>query len=111
VIRLQIYEAAALAIVEQADYYFEKAGPSLASKWESAVNKAVVSLLRQPEIGSPCRFRSPALAGLRWTLVPGFPKNLIFYRYAHAENTLFVVHALHGARDIESIFSEEEDTK
>jgi plasmid stabilization system protein ParE len=111
VIKLHIFEAAALSIVEQADYYQEKSGPSLAFKWESAVHEAISSLLRQPEIGSPCKFRSHALAGLRWASVPGFPKHMIFYRYVQADDTLFVVQLLHGARDIESILGNEEDSK
>jgi plasmid stabilization system protein ParE len=36
---------------------------------------------------------------------------VIFYRYDQAEETVFVIHVLHGARDIESLFGDEEDSK
>jgi toxin ParE1/3/4 len=111
VIKLHVYEAAALSIVEQADYYQERAGEDVALRWASAIDEAIGSILKWPDIGVPCRFRSSSLTGLRWTSVPGFPKHVIFYRYAQAEETVFVIHVLHGARDIESIFGDEEDTK
>jgi plasmid stabilization system protein ParE len=109
VIKLRVHEAAALSIVEQADYIREKSGSVLAIKWEAAVDDAIRSILKRPEIGSPCRFSSPLLAGLRWTLIRGFPKHMVFYRYLEAEKIVPVVQVLHGARDIKSIFSDEED--
>jgi toxin ParE1/3/4 len=107
-IKLRVHEAAALSIVEQADYYREQAGSPLALKWESAINEAVRSLLKLPEIGSPCRFRCPSLAEIRWVLVPNFPKHMVFYRYDKAESTIHIIEVLHGARDIDSILGEEE---
>jgi toxin ParE1/3/4 len=101
--KLRVHEAAALSIVEQSNYYSEKADQALALRWEAAVDEAIRSLLRHPNIGSPCRFRSTALAGLRWAPIPGFPKHMIFYRYAAEEKTVFVVQVLHGARDIDAI--------
>lgn len=108
---LHVYEAAALSMVEQADYYQGRAGEDLALRWASAIDEAIGSILKWPHIGTPCRFQSPSLAGLRWTSVPGFPKHAIFYRHVQAEETVFVIQVLHGARDIESIFVDEEDTK
>ncbi len=109
--RLHVYEAAAHSIIEQADYYQEKAGPALALTWEAAIDESIRSILRWPEIGSPCRFRAPTLAGLRWTSVEGFPKHMIFYRYVQAEQAILVVQILHGARDIKSLFGDDEGTK
>jgi plasmid stabilization system protein ParE len=109
--KLCVYDAAALSIVEQADYYSAQADRALALKWETAVDEAIRALLRNPEMGSPCRFRSLALAGMRWTTIHGFPKHLIFYRYAEEEDTIFVIQILHGARDIDAIFGDVENTK
>jgi len=78
-IELRISEAAALSIVEQADYYEQAADLSLALRWEAAVDAAIKSLLTLPERGAPCRFRSPILADLRWIFVPDFPKHMVFY--------------------------------
>lgn len=105
---LRISEAAALSIIEQADYYSAVQNNVLAERWEAAVDEAVRSLLHFPECGARCRFHSPLLSGLRWIFVPGFPKHMIFYRYSEPENILLVVHVLHGARDLETVLSEEQ---
>jgi plasmid stabilization system protein ParE len=109
--RLQVYESAALSIVEQADYYLEKSGENLASRWAASIDEAIGSILKWPEIGAQCRFRSELLAGMRWISIPGFPKHMIFYRYNSLEHTVSVIQVLHSARDIQSIFGDEEDTK
>lgn len=107
-IEIKITEAAALSIVEQAEYYQGVAGHSLALRWEAAVNEGVQRLLKMPESGAPCRFSSPSLANLRWMQVPGFPRHMIFYSYSQQEAVLLVVQVLHGARDIEAILGESE---
>ncbi len=107
-IALIISEAAALSIVEQADYYQQAAELALAQRWEAAVDQAVHSLLTQPKRGALCRFRSPALAGLRWILIPSFPKHMVFYRHLHEEQVILIVQVLHGARNMETILDEDE---
>ena len=107
-IDLIISEAAALSIIEQADYYQQAADLALAQRWEASVDQAVHSLLTQPERGALCRFRSPDLLGLRWILIPGFPKHLVFYRYLHEEQAILIVQVLHGARNLEIILDEDE---
>ena len=101
--RLEVLEAAALAIVEQADYYELKSGPALSRRWEGAVDEAIQRLLQWPESGALARFRSPKLKDIRWAAISGFPKYLIFYRYRAENETLLVIHVLHGARDLEAI--------
>lgn len=106
-IELRISEAAALSIVEQADYYSQASDAALAMRWEDAVDQAVNSLRSLPERGALCRFRSPALTGLRWILVPGFPKHMVFYRYLPQERAILIVHVLHGARDLETLLDDD----
>lgn len=106
-IELQIAEAAALTIVEQADYYLRASDVALAHQWEEAVDRSMQSLLRSPERGAPCRFRSPALAGLRWIFVPGFRKHMVFYRFFPEEGMIRIVQVLHGSRNLETILSED----
>ena len=106
-IELRISEAAARSIVEQADYYEQNANLSLAQRWEGAVDQAVNSLLSLPERGAPCCFRSPALAGLRWIFIPGFPKHMVFYRYLPQEQAILIIQVLHGARNLEILLDEE----
>jgi plasmid stabilization system protein ParE len=106
VIALRISEAAARSIVEQADYYLEVSDLALVQRWEEAVDEAVYSLLRWPERGAPCRFRAPALSGLRWIFVSGFPKHMVFYRYLPSDQVVLIVQVLHGARNLETILDD-----
>lgn len=106
-IALRCSEAAALSIVEQADYYQQASDGVLARRWEAAVDQAVHSLLRWPERGATCRFRSPALTGVRWIFVPGFPRHMVFYRYLPQEQAIVIVQVLHGARDLEPILDDD----
>jgi toxin ParE1/3/4 len=106
-IGLRVSESAALSIVEQADYYHQASDLILAQRWETAVDDAVHSLLSRPERGTLCHFRSPILAGLRWILIPGFPKHMAFYRCLREEQAIVIVQVLHGARDIETILNED----
>ncbi len=106
-IELRISEAAALSVIEQADYYRQAADTYLAERWEEAVYRAVNSLLNWPERGASCRFRDPALTGLRWIFVPGFPKHMVFYRYLPREQAIQIVQVLHGARNLETLLDEE----
>jgi plasmid stabilization system protein ParE len=107
VIDLRISEAAALSIVEQADYYTQASDRALAQRWEEAVEQAVNSLLNSPERGAPCRFHSQRLASLRWIFVPGFPKHMIFYRFFPEEAAIRIVQVLHGSRNLETILDED----
>ena len=103
-----VSEVAAHAILEQADYLRQSAGESFAAKWELAVDQSFRMLLSFPEMGSPCRFRSSALDGLRWIFVKEFPKYLIFYRFSRDERSIRIVHVIHSSRDLETILSESE---
>lgn len=107
-IELLISEAAALSILEQADYYRETAGGNLALQREVAVDEAVHSLIRFPERGAPSRFRSPELSDLRWIFVAGFPKHMVFYRYFPQAPAILIVQILHGARNIDLLLSDGE---
>lgn len=106
-IALHISEAAALSVVEQADYYLQVSDAGLDQRWEAAVDQAAHTLLHWPERGTLCRFRSAALAGLRWISIPGFPKHLVFYRYIQSEDAILIVQVLHGARNLETILDED----
>jgi toxin ParE1/3/4 len=106
VIQLRISEAAALSIVEQADYYLETADLDLANRWEAAVDQTIRSLLDFPERGALCRFRASSLAGMRWIFVHDFPRHMVFYRYCSPEHAILIVQILHGARNLEAILEE-----
>ena len=101
--RLVFSEAAVADVLEQADWYRRQVGDVLALRWERAVTSAIAHVLRFPASGSPCLFRSPELKGARRTTIPKFPKHLMFYRIE--EDVEFILRIVHGARDLESLFS------
>lgn len=97
--RLVVTDLAAADIIEQADWYEAQSGISLAERWGKAVTSAVLKICKNPKAGAPCNFTAPELCDIRRSTITGFPKHLIFYRFAEGE--LFVMRVLHGARDIE----------
>ena len=101
-LRLALSEAAAADIVEQADWYEEQSGPTLAKRWEKAVTSTLLCVLDNPQAGSICTFSHAELSDVRRVLVPGFPKHPVFYQFRGAE--IFVLRVLHGARDLENLF-------
>ncbi len=107
-IALHLTEAAAHAIVAQAEFYQQQASAALAKRWETAVDEAARSLLRMPERGAPCRFSAPALADTRWIPIPGFPRQMIFYRYDAEHAIVLVLQVLHGAQNFAALFDEEQ---
>lgn len=101
--RLVFSDAAIADVLEQADWYRRQAGAALALRWERAVTSAIAHVLRFPASGSPCAFGDPELKNVQRTMIPKFPKHLMFYRFEGDE--LFILRVVHGARDLESLFS------
>ena len=100
--RLILSDAAVADILEQADWYVAQSGETLANRWEKAVTKAVLRVISRPASGTPCRFQSPELHGVRRATIPGFPKHLLFYRFDGEE--ILILRVVHGARDLERLF-------
>jgi plasmid stabilization system protein ParE len=100
---LRILPKAALDIAEQAFYYEEQADLSLGQRWEASVEAAIGSLRTFPERGPRFDSNLPSLRNLRKLHIAGYPNHLILYRFDAASSTIFVVHVLHGARDIDSL--------
>jgi toxin ParE1/3/4 len=101
--RLVFSDAVVADILEQADWYSEQAGQRLGRRWERAVRSAISQVVRRPATGAPCSFRSETLQDVRRTNITGFPKHLLFYRFDDDE--VFVLRVVHGARDLERLFS------
>jgi toxin ParE1/3/4 len=98
---LVLSDAAIADILEQAAWYEQQSGTALARRWERAVTAAVLRVLKAPETGTLCSFRSPELIGLRRKAVIGFPRHLLFYRFREGE--VFILRVVHGARDLENL--------
>jgi toxin ParE1/3/4 len=101
--RIVLSEMAVADILEQADWYEAQAESRLAERWEKAVTSVLLRISQRPAIGKLCKFQSEELADTRRTPVSGFSKHLIFYQVHEQE--VFVLRVVHGARDLESLFS------
>jgi toxin ParE1/3/4 len=77
--------------------------PSAAARFVAAVRVTEELLLAMPGIGTLRDYDNAALAGMRFHLVKGFRKYLIFY--IPRDYGIEVVRVLHGARDLEALFA------
>ena len=97
---------ARLDLLEQFVYFGEQADVDLAERYFAAIDKTCLQLVKHPQSGTLYDSGIARLNGLRRFPVSGFDKYLIFY-LPH-ENGIDVIRVLHGARDIEDLFAEEE---
>jgi toxin ParE1/3/4 len=94
-------DAAAVDVVEQADWYERSSGPELASRWEKDVEAALIRIEKNPSSGARCGFRPTELQDVRRMPIEGFPKHLILYQ---ADSTkITILRVVHGARDLERL--------
>jgi toxin ParE1/3/4 len=100
---IRFSELAVSDILEQADWYELQSGPKLATRWDRAVTSTIVRISTAPKSGALCRFKAEQLQGTRRVPVGGFPKHLIFYQVE--PRGILVLRVVHGARDLESLFS------
>lgn len=103
-LRVALSDAAIADILEQSDWYETQADRNLAKRWEEGVTGTLLRIVRNPGAGAPCRFTAAELRGTRRVPVAGFAKHLIFYQPRESE--ILVLRVVHGARDLESLFSE-----
>jgi toxin ParE1/3/4 len=101
--RLVLSDAAIADILEQADWYVAQSGRALARRWEKAVTSAIFRVMSRPGAASLCTFKSPELHSVRRATIPGFPRHLLFYKFDGEE--VFILRIVHGARDLERLFS------
>jgi len=84
---------------QQADWYAEHAGTSIAIGYVDAVQATLQQLVRVPDIGRVRFQKWPELRGIRSLAVrKPYQRHLIFYRFQG--DTLFVERVIHGARDL-----------
>ena len=101
--RITLSELAIADIVEQADWYERQAGPELPQRWERGVTRTLLQILQRPGAGAPCHFKAGELRDVRLVAVSRFPTHLLFYQFQEGE--IVVLRVIHGARDIENLFS------
>ncbi len=96
--RVAFSDAAIADILEESDWYEAQADRSLAQRWEEAVTATLLRIAQRPRIGPRCSFTADELRGTRRMPVAGF--------YQSSERKILVLRVVHGARDLESLFSE-----
>lgn len=94
-------------VIEAADYIAQQAGLNASDRFLQAVKDSYRQMADMPGIGSLRDYGHPALQGMRRWHVTKFPKYLIFYMTTEVE--LRILRVLHGARDIETIFTSSEE--
>jgi len=88
--------------VEVAGAYIAERNPRAADRFIDAVRATEEVLLRTPGLGTRRDYDNPALVGMRFHLVKGFRKYLVFY--IPRSDGIEVVRVLHSARDLEALF-------
>jgi len=91
--------------LDLADYLQSQSGDALVNRFLDSLADAFALLATMPGIGATRDFGMPNLRGLRMWRIARFPY-LVFYRVSGSE--LQVVRVLHGARDIETLFTTSE---
>jgi toxin ParE1/3/4 len=98
---------ARLDLLEQFLYLADQATAEVAERYFTAVDQTCARLAKQPRSGTPYDSGVARLEGVRRVPVSGFTAYLLFYM-PHADG-IDVVRVLHGARDIEHLFTGEEE--
>ena len=103
--QLVVLPAARGDLLDQAPYYDSHGGEALGNRFLRQC-AAFARLLRSPERGASVLHRHPRLVDCRFVPVRGFDAMLIFYRLT--ADQIQIVRLLHGARDIEAAFSDDD---
>jgi len=88
--------------VEFAAVFLAERDPEVADRFIDAVRATEEALLLTPGMGTLRDYDKSTLKGMRFHLVKGFRKYLIFY--IPRDDGIEVVRVLHGARDLEGLF-------
>lgn len=78
---------------------------AVAMRFLQAAENTYNQILKNPTLDSVSEFSSPLLLGIRRWRIKGFTNYLIFYRSTTTE--IEIIRVLHGAHDIEAIFTPE----
>jgi toxin ParE1/3/4 len=83
------------------DHYLAERSSSAADRFTKSLQSTIELQASIPTPGIPWPSYNPALAGLRWTRVKGFPKYLLFLR-THG-NVMEIIRILHSSRDLDAL--------
>lgn len=93
-------------LLAQWDFYADDVGdPNLADRFVARAESTFKKLVRTPGLGRPRPFRSPKMKNLHSWQVADFPRHLIFYRLLPENRGVEIIRILHGARDLDVLFT------
>ena len=104
--RIQVTPEASNDLDNEFDYLAER-NTDAARRFYAAAQETFVSLAEMPGAGVLRDYQNPQLAGMRMRAIQGFRNYLAFY--LTTDDSIQILRVLHGARDIERIFSPAED--
>ena|ERR1017187_10330250 len=97
---------ARLDLLEQFVYFGEQDSVELAERYLAAIDATCLRLVDHPHSGVVYDSSVARLKGLRRVPVSGFENYLLFY--LPRQTGIDVIRVLHGARDIDNVFAQEE---
>lgn len=100
------YPRARLDLVEQFLYLADQATVTVAERYLTAVDRTCARLAKQPLSGTAYDSGVARLAGMRHAPVSGFAPYVLFYM--PRGDGIDVVRILHGSRNVEDVFTQEE---
>lgn len=104
----RVLPAADADLDDQAAYLARNASLETALRFYAAAQATFEQIARSPGLGERRESTNPRLANLRVRRVEGFDAHLIFYH--PAGGAIEIIRVLHGARDLDRLFSTDADT-
>lgn len=105
-IKLHRVRPAAQADIDDSAEYLAADSLDVGQRFLRQVNEGIEEICEAPELGAVREFNNPRIIGLRARPVKGFSNWRVYYLVA--DETVEIVRVLHGARDLERLFSEED---
>ena len=102
--RRLIIRPTALHDLEEHSVFLGLRNPDAWQRFIQTCFKEFDGLVEMPGKGRLREFRNPMAQGVRSVVMKGFSNYLIFYRVI--ADAVEILHVLHGARDIDSIFED-----
>ncbi|MDJ1182743.1 type II toxin-antitoxin system RelE/ParE family toxin [Roseofilum casamattae] len=88
--------------------YIANTNLDLSDRFLQAAEQTFQQLGQMPEMGKRCQFERPELQNIRQIGVKEFRNYIIFYSLS--ERTVEVIRVIHGARDLERLLTEDDET-
>jgi len=99
----------ALGDLEEQAEYLRQQSPRAALRFLDAAEVIFRQLASMPGIGERYETDNPLFQDLRCFPIPKFPSQIVYYK--PLADGIVVIRVLHGARDIDKIFGQQDDSE